>query len=237
MRERQAPSTVGARRRVALFVVIACALAWLVCLPLWLGGRGLTQPLTTICALVMMATPTISALVVHRLLGSDRQLAVVLGLRMGPWRRWLPYAFLAWLGPLVLSLLAVAVAAGARMLRTDLVHYSGYAEMIDRVTGGQPLPVSIQVLVVLSLVQVLVGAIINTLPAGLLDWLRVKAGNVYVPGLAHGAINASAGLPLVVAAAGSPPNSATTGLLGWTGWLVLATALAVLAILGRPGRR
>ena len=288
-------------RRAVLFVLLAYVLAWLVCLPLWLAGRGLTQPLTSICGLVMMLTPTISALIVHRVLGDGRRLVEVLGLRLGPWRRWLPYALLAWLGPFALSLAAVALAAVIGVFQPDLRHLSGYSEVIGAASGGRPLSVSIGVLVALTLVQVLIGSLINTVPAlgeelgwrgflydclagwpgwrrvivtgvvwglwhaplillgynypslppvvgllfmvvfttllaGLFDWLRTGAGNVYVAGMAHGSVNASVGLAVLFSTAGSPPSTVTTGLLGWTGWIVLALAL-LLALLARHRQR
>lgn len=286
---------------MVLFVALAYLLAWLVCLPLWLAGRGLTQPMTTICGVAMMLTPTIAAVVTHRLLGGGRSLVDVLGLRAGPWRQWLPYALLAWLGPPVLALLALALAAGIGVYRVDLVHFSGYAELIDQATGGQPLPMPIGVLVALSLVQVLVGAVINTVPAlgeeigwrgflydclidwpawrrvlltgvvwglwhaplillgynyptvnpgtglllmvvfttvlaGLLDWLRSGAGTTYVPALAHGSVNAAAGAALLFSAAGSPPDTVSTGLLGWTGWIVMGAAWAAAVAHRRRSR-
>jgi membrane protease YdiL (CAAX protease family) len=281
-----------------LFVLIAYALAWLVCLPLWLQGRGLTQPLTTVCGAVMMLTPTIAAVVTHRVLGDGRRLADALGLRVGPWRRWLPYAVLAWLGPVVLSLLALALAAALGVYRIDLVDFSGYAELIVSATGGQQIPMPMGALVALSMVQVLVGGVINAVPAlgeeigwrgflydcwshwpawrrvlatgviwglwhaplillgynyptvspvvglllmvvfttvlaGLLDWLRTGAGNVYVSALAHGSINAAAGIGVLFAAAGSSPDTVSTGLLGWTGWLVLGSALLIAVLVRR----
>lgn len=287
--------------RAGAFVALAYALAWLVCLPLWLQGQGLTQPWITICALLMMTTPTVAAVVVHRILGRGR-LVDVLGLRAGPWRRWMPYAVVAWLGPVVLSLAALALAAASGVFQTDLVTFSGFAEVIRSATGGQPLPLPLGALVALSLLQVLVGALINTVPAlgeeigwrgflydclvawpawqrvlvtgvawglwhaplillgynypslspglalgfmvvfttllaGLLDWLRTEGGNVYVAGLAHGAVNATAGMALVFSAAGSAPNTASTGLLGWSGWIVLTAALVVVAVLRRRRRR
>lgn len=285
------------KRSVVVFLALAYGLAWLVCLPLWLGGRGLTQPLTTICGTAMMLTPAIAGVVTHRLLrGSGRRpLVEVLALRPGPWRRWLPYAVLAWLGPLVLTLVALALAAAIGVFQVDLVHFSGYAELIAQATGGRPIPLPMGALVALTLVQVLIGALINAVPAlgeelgwrgflyscladwptwrrvlvtgvvwglwhaplillgynyptvppvaglalmvvfttllaGLFDWLRRASGTVYVPALAHGAVNASGGLALVFAAAGSAPDTVSTGLLGWTGWLVMTVALVAVAV-------
>ena len=54
--------------------------------------------------------------------------------------------------------------------------------------------------------------------------------------MAHGFVDAAAGLPLVVAAAGRPVDDATTGLLGWTGWVVMAVACAAVALVLRRRR-
>jgi len=48
---------------VAVFVVLAVGLGWLVCLPLWLG-EGLASPQFQLFATALMATPTIAALIV-----------------------------------------------------------------------------------------------------------------------------------------------------------------------------
>ena len=77
--------------------------------------------------------------------------------------------------------------------------------------------------------------VFTTLLAGLLDWLRSEGGNVYVAGLAHGAVNATAGMALLFSAAGSVPDTSSTGLLGWSGWIVLTAALVVVAVLRRRG--
>jgi len=73
--------------------------------------------------------------------------------------------------------------------------------------------------------------------AALLDWLRTGSGTVYVAALAHGSVNASAGLALVFSTAGSPPSTVSTGLLGWTGWLVMLVALLVAVLVRRACRR
>lgn len=69
----------------------------------------------------------------------------------------------------------------------------------------------------------------------LLAALRDVTGSVWPAALAHGAINAAAPLPLLIA----DHNSAVTSgsLLGWPGWLVLVIALVgVLAWRGIPPR-
>lgn len=56
----------------------------------------------------------------------------------------------------------------------------------------------------------------------LFSWLREVSGSVWPATLAHGALNASASLPLALAAAGGETSTVSVTLLGWTGWIVLA---------------
>lgn len=69
----------------------------------------------------------------------------------------------------------------------------------------------------------------------LLGWLRLRSGSVWPAAIGHGFVNAVAGLPVLFATAGVPVDNATTGLLGWTGWVVMAAALVVVAALTRAG--
>lgn len=68
----------------------------------------------------------------------------------------------------------------------------------------------------------------------LLGWLRLRSRSVWPCAIGHGFVNASARLPVLFAAAGAPVDSATTGLLGWTGWVVMLVALGIAAVLTRP---
>ena len=70
-----------------------------------------------------------------------------------------------------------------------------------------------------------------------LGWLRLLSGSVWPPAIAHAFVNASAGLPLLLAAAGRPVDAAQAGLLGWPGWLVVALVVAVGAAWVRRGAR
>jgi membrane protease YdiL (CAAX protease family) len=69
----------------------------------------------------------------------------------------------------------------------------------------------------------------------LLGWLRLRSRSVWPCAIGHGFVNAAAGMPVLFAAAGAPVDTATTGLLGWTGWLLMLVALALVAALGRGG--
>ncbi len=70
-----------------------------------------------------------------------------------------------------------------------------------------------------------------------LGWLRILSGSVWPPAIAHAFVNASAGLPVLLAAAGRPVDAAQVGLIGWSGWLVVGLVVAVAALRLRRGAR
>jgi len=65
--------------------------------------------------------------------------------------------------------------------------------------------------------------------APILGWLRMRSGSVVAAAIAHGAINAAAGLPLLVIAGG---NDLSVGLTGVAGMAVAAAVCAVLWVTG-----
>ena len=66
-----------------------------------------------------------------------------------------------------------------------------------------------------------------------LAWLRLYSGSVWPAVIAHAAVNAWAGLPMLVGDAAAPPNLFLAGLLGLVGWALLAL-LAVILFRVRP---
>jgi len=64
----------------------------------------------------------------------------------------------------------------------------------------------------------------------LIGWVRMRSGSLWPCAVAHGATNAS--VAAVVLVFTSDPSSLSASLLGWYGWVVLAAAIAVLALLG-----
>ena len=64
----------------------------------------------------------------------------------------------------------------------------------------------------------------------LLAWLRAICRNVWVPAVAHGAINAVTGVTLLFLPAGADPLWTT--VLGVPGWIVLAVVIAAMAAFG-----
>lgn len=67
---------------VVTFIAIACGLAWVIQLPVWLSGEGLTSPLFLPLTAAMMFTPTIAALIVTFFILKPRHKARFLGLTM-----------------------------------------------------------------------------------------------------------------------------------------------------------
>lgn len=64
-------------------------------------------------------------------------------------------------------------------------------------------------------------------------WLRLYSGSVWPPVIAHAAVNAWAGFPMLVGDAAAPPNLFLAGLFGLVGWALLAV-LAVILFRVRP---
>ena len=70
----------------------------------------------------------------------------------------------------------------------------------------------------------------------LFGWTRLRTGSVWPAVFAHGALNGSAGLVMVMGAAGGSWDSALVGITGVTGWVLPLLLIALLAVTGRlPG--
>ncbi len=72
---------------------------------------------------------------------------------------------------------------------------------------------------------ILIGAVFS--------WLRLRAGSVWAPALAHGAFNAAAGFSIVFVAAGEVIDTTQATVLGWSGWIVPLVLVVVLALTGK----
>lgn len=66
-------------------------------------------------------------------------------------------------------------------------------------------------------------------PAGVvMGWLRLRTGSVWPAVVAHGSLNAIAGVALLAGDAADPPNELLAGITGVVGWLLLAIIGAAL---------
>ncbi|MGV8851480.1 MAG: CPBP family intramembrane glutamic endopeptidase [Rhodoglobus sp.] len=170
---------------MAVFLGLSFGLSWLVVLPLWFGD-GLENPLFIVFALAMMFTPAIAALVVVFFVeqhpdGRSRRRALGLG-TVRPVGRFLRYLALALVVPPVLIIAALFVGFACGVFPADFVTFSGFQETVDaqlEALGQDPLPVPIVLLVAAQFVNVLIGSIINVIPAlgeelGWRGWLLPK---------------------------------------------------------------
>jgi membrane protease YdiL (CAAX protease family) len=70
----------------------------------------------------------------------------------------------------------------------------------------------------------------------LLGWLRLRSASLWPAVLGHGAINGANGLAILLEA-GQGPEALFGSILGWSGWMVLAATIAILALAGQFGKQ
>ena len=146
-------------RAVIVFVILACALAWLVMLPLWLGGTGLRNPLTGVLLPVMMFTPLVSVLLVVFFVQKPRPRPLPEFLGMWPLR---PLKRIIWmsvfgiLGSALVIIAGVFLAAGLGLVRPDLTHFSGFAATLQVATARAGVPIGSIPTGLIVLIQLLV---------------------------------------------------------------------------------
>ncbi|MBA8825147.1 hypothetical protein FHX42_002498 [Saccharopolyspora lacisalsi] len=98
-------------RGVVGFVLIAYLPAWLMTLPLWLSGRGLSWEWAPALLVGMMFVPAVATFVVTRWISPARSTPRETGLTdPGGIRKWWPHALLAWFGPPLAAILALLVS-------------------------------------------------------------------------------------------------------------------------------
>jgi len=67
----------------------------------------------------------------------------------------------------------------------------------------------------------------------LFGWARLRSGSVWPAVIGHGALNAAAGLGLLLVAAGADPRMWLVGPLGIVAWVVIAVVVVVLVLTGQ----
>ncbi|GAA0529397.1 CPBP family intramembrane glutamic endopeptidase [Saccharopolyspora erythraea] len=282
-------------RGVVGFVAIAYLPAWLMTLPLWLTGQGLTWAWSPLVLVAMMFMPAVAALVVNRWISPRPKPLRATGLtNPGGIRKWWRYALLAWLAPPATMFVALVVGYMLNFYEADWTGFSGLAEQLQGGVVGSA-PQAAGTLALGQIAQVFLLGWLNVIPAlgeelgwrgylvpallplgqpgalltsgvlwglwhapvlvlgynyptvpvvvsfimmtcfcvlvgALLSWLRLAGGSVWPAAIAHGFLNASAGLSLVFSAAGHPVDNVSAGLLGWTGWLVLVLLILTLVM-------
>jgi uncharacterized protein len=226
-----------ALRPIAVFLAIAIGLSWLIALPLWLGD-GLESPLLPVIAVAMMATPAIAAIIVVFAVERPTRKGQALGLRpIGPAKRFIGFLTLAIAIPIALIAIALVVGAVLGLYQPDLTRFSGFQELIDAqvsASGAGPIPIPIGALLALQCVSIVLGGLINTIPAlgeelGWRGWLLPRLmplGTVpalLISGVIWGVWHA----PLVLLGYNYP------GVPGWLGVLTMCGMCVVIgAIFG-----
>lgn len=151
---------------VILFCLLSCGLAWLVCMPLWLGD-GLAEPSSAFLLPVMMFTPAVAALVVTLVLGvpARGERARFLGLwPLRPARRvvWLMVA--GWLAPPLLVGISILVAAALGFVQLD-PSFAGFGAELEKVLPDDaPMP-PIGLIVLSQILTIPLGALFNSVLA------------------------------------------------------------------------
>ncbi|WP_194764817.1 CPBP family intramembrane glutamic endopeptidase [Microbacterium sp. UFMG61] len=147
---------------IIAFTVLACGLAWLVALPLWLGD-GLAEPIAGLLLPVMMFTPAVAAVIVTFALRvpSSGERVRFLGLwPLRPAKRviWLMVA--GWLAPPLLVGLSILAAAALGVIQLDPTFAGFSAELAKMLPEGTPMP-PIELLVISQIAMIPLGALIN----------------------------------------------------------------------------
>ncbi|WP_417233528.1 CPBP family intramembrane glutamic endopeptidase [Arthrobacter sp.] len=162
-------------RPIIWYVVLAYALAWLVALPLWLGGRGLGDPLFTVYALVMMLTPTVAAVLVTRFAEkpANRPGGPGIARSLGLWPLKPVGPFIAFLAaglllPILLVLGGLLLGAAVGLYPADFAQLTALRSIMAQQApqaAAQLNALPAWLLVVGQLFNVLIGSFINLVPA------------------------------------------------------------------------
>jgi membrane protease YdiL (CAAX protease family) len=153
-------------RPLALFLVLSFGGAWLVASPLWLNGQGLATPGSIVFLVAMMFIPALAARVTEWVLPSGTPFLKLTTLKPArPFRRWIGYAVIAWLAPIIMTAASLLIASLLGVYQFDLVNFSGAAKTLSQLPGGSALPVPIETLVGIQLVSLLFAPALNVIPA------------------------------------------------------------------------
>ncbi|MFI8594750.1 lysostaphin resistance A-like protein [Microbacterium sp. NPDC078428] len=149
------------------FYLLACALAWAIDLPLWIGGVALTSPLGILLISASMYTPAAAAFFAVIVVQRTHGRAILR--RLGWWpirpvRRTILLAVVGLIGSALLPIVTVFLAAALGLTKLDLVNFSGFAHTLDALLPvGTTLPIPVQLLAIIQLVEIPIGALINSL--------------------------------------------------------------------------
>jgi membrane protease YdiL (CAAX protease family) len=153
------------KKGILAFSLIAMLLAWLLILPLWIGGRGLRDPFVGILLPAMMFTPALAVLIVTRFISPEPNLRRATGLRLGRGTGWGWYWLFAWIGIPLIVLSTPFFAALFGVFKLDLTEFSGFRALLMQAPGGAAAleQVPIQMIVLSQLVSILIAPALNAI--------------------------------------------------------------------------
>ncbi|MGO1544321.1 MAG: CPBP family glutamic-type intramembrane protease [Gulosibacter sp.] len=169
-------------RSIAVFLILAFGLSWLIALPLWLG-EGLLSPWFPLISLAMMFTPAIATLLVVFFIDKPSRSVRALGIwPLKPVGRFIGYLALGLIVPVALVLIALPIGAALGLYPADFENFSGFQQLVDAQladAGVSDMAIPIGVLVAAQLANIPIGAAINLIPAlgeelGWRGWLLPK---------------------------------------------------------------
>ena len=161
------PAERSSWRSIGLYVLIAYAGMWLVCLPLWLGD-GLASPWFLLCAGIGMYTPTLAAVLVAKLVEKQPRMLLNLGIwPVASWRRLLSSVAIAFGVVVVVCLAALVTSAIAGTYAFHLRTFGGAQQAIDAKlaragSSGQALSLPIGLIVVVDLAVLPINSLISS---------------------------------------------------------------------------
>jgi membrane protease YdiL (CAAX protease family) len=141
---------------VGIYIVVAFGLAWLTCLPLWISGKGISDPLAvTLYGGLMMFTPLVASIlasIVQRRRARTRGEAMASAPRyfgfwpLRPFGRVLWMTVVAFFGIMVLVVLGYLVSAAFGWLSLDLTGLSAFKEQLATLPGLDSVPIALAIL-------------------------------------------------------------------------------------------
>lgn len=217
-------------RSIAVFLVLAFGLAWLVALPVWLGD-GIADPAFTPTALLMMTTPAIAAVLVVFFVERPARRARALGLwplrPIGTVSGWAATGIAV---SMAMVLVALPVGALLGVYPADFAGLSGFRRTLEEQVGPGAVSGSVGLLAVLQIALVPLAAVVGVLPAlgeeiGWRGWLLPKlmplgaVPAILVSGVVWGTWHA----PVLLLGYNYP---------GTPGWLAVASMTAMCVLVG-----
>lgn len=151
---------------IVSFTVLACGLAWLVVLPLWLGD-GLAEPIAGLLLPVMMFTPAVAAVIVTfalRIPAAGERVRFLGLWPLRPAKRVIWLMVIGWFAPPALVALSILVAAALGFIQFDPTFAGFSAELAKALPEGAPMP-PVELLVISQIAMIPLGALLNSVLA------------------------------------------------------------------------